>query len=99
IHYRIVTGIEEIEAVVQMQIHVWGDNNVTPLAQLVASIHNGGIVIGAYEGEKLVGFCYGFPGFEHKETYLCSHMLGILPEYRDRGIGKQLKLEQRKWAL
>lgn len=99
IQYRMITEIDQIEEVVELQIKVWGEGNVTPPAQLIATIHNGGVVIGAYEDEKLVGFCYGFPGFEHGETYLCSHMLGILDPYRDRGIGKQLKLAQRSWAL
>ncbi len=31
--------------------------------------------------------------------YLHSHMLGVLPEYRNAGLGRQLKLRQRDDAL
>ena len=31
--------------------------------------------------------------------YLHSHMLGVLPDYRDAGIGRRLKLRQREEAL
>ncbi|MEJ8545666.1 hypothetical protein [Brevibacillus borstelensis] len=99
IRYQVITDIAGIEAVVSLQEAIWGNGSITPLAQLIASIHNGGVVIGAFAEEQLTGFCYGFPGFRQGETYLCSHMLGMLPAYRDYGIGKRLKLEQRLWAL
>ncbi|USG64056.1 GNAT family N-acetyltransferase [Brevibacillus ruminantium] len=97
--YRVISEIEEIREVVSLQRAIWGEDSVTPLAQLLAVKNNGGVLIGAYDGERLVGFCYGFAGFQQGEAYLCSHMLGILPEYRDDGIGQRLKLEQRIWAL
>src|SRR5699024_4480105 len=39
-----------------------------------------------------------FPGYQGKEVYLCSHMLGIDPAYRSQGIGEQLKWEQQRIA-
>ena len=46
----------------------------------------------------MVGFSYGFTGFSNGQTYLCSHMLGVHPEYQLMGIGKLLKDEQMKTA-
>ncbi len=41
---------------------------------------------GAYDGERMVGFCSPFPGIKPGgRPYLHSHMLGVLPEYRNAG--------------
>jgi predicted GNAT superfamily acetyltransferase len=97
--YRPLSSVNEIRKVVRLQESVWGQETITSLTQMVAAIHHGGCVIGAFDGERLVGFCYGFPGFRNGQAYLVSHMLAIEPEYRDQGIGFRLKLEQRTWAL
>lgn len=97
--YKRIEQLEDIDKVVELQAEIWSPDIVSPKPQLLASVHNGGIVIGAYDGEKLVGFCYGFPGYKDGEAYLVSHMTGILPGYQNSGIGYQLKLQQREWAI
>lgn len=97
--YKKIEDLKEIDKVVDIQAKIWGKDTVSPKPQLIASIHHGGIVIGAFDGEKLVGFCYGFPGFKDGETYLISHMAGILEGYQNGGIGFQLKVKQRDWAM
>jgi predicted GNAT superfamily acetyltransferase len=99
ITYKRIEESEDVNKVVKLQAEIWGPDVVTPQPQLTASIHHGGIVIGAIAGEQLVGFCYGFAGFTDGETYLISHMAGILPEYQNTGIGYQLKIMQREWAI
>jgi predicted GNAT superfamily acetyltransferase len=51
----------------------------------------------------MVGFCLAVPGFHGTSNeagrYLHSHMLAVLPEYRRAGVGRRLKLEQRRDAL
>ena len=60
----------------------------------------GGQVLGAFDGERMVGFCIAIPGLKPGGvTYLHSHMLGVTAPYRDRGVGRQLKLAQREEAL
>ena len=59
----------------------------------------GGQVIGAFDGESLVGFALAIPGIFHGQSYLHSYMLGVNPGYRNRGIGRRLKLSQRDEAL
>lgn len=94
--------MKDLEEVVALQENVWGNVSIVPVSHLIAAIHNGGIVFGAVEQEsdRIVGFCYGFPGFHPTEgSYLYSHMLAIHPDFRNYGIGRQLKWAQRKWAL
>jgi len=69
-----------------------------PLHQALATIKNGGLILGAYMGEKMVGFTYSFPGFAAGRFYLCSHLLAVLPPYRGKNIGELLKQEQAKLA-
>ncbi|MGG1661157.1 GNAT family N-acetyltransferase [Brevibacillus sp. NRS-1366] len=99
IHYAVVTEAVSMREVEELQTIVWGNSTISPTPQLVASVHNGGVVIGAYDQDKLVGFCYGFAGYKHGSVSLCSHMMGILPQYRDLNIGYQLKQQQRLWAI
>ncbi|WP_442595702.1 GNAT family N-acetyltransferase [Neobacillus sp. D3-1R] len=99
ITYKKIEDLKDIEQVVKLQAEVWGTDVVSPLPQLVASIHHGGVVIGAFSDNQLVGFCYGFAGFKDKEVYLISHMAGILQDYQNAGIGYQLKIQQRAWAI
>ena len=48
----------------------------------------------------MAGFLLSIPGLKPGGgTYLHSHMLGVLPEYRNRGLGRLLKLKQREDAL
>ncbi|SDD05161.1 Predicted acetyltransferase, GNAT superfamily [Paenibacillus sp. UNCCL117] len=99
VQYRLVTDVGELRDVVGLQHKVWGPEPVTSMQQMRAAILHGGSVIGAFCEGSLVGFCYGFIGYDGKEPYVGSHMMGIHPEYRDRGIGMRLKLEQRLWAM
>ncbi len=39
------------------------------------------------------------PGYREGKSYLHSHMLAVLPEYRNAGLGRKLKLAQRDDAL
>ena len=59
----------------------------------------GGQVLGAWDGSKLIGYALADPGLRDGRPYFHSHMLAVAPEYRNRGIGKMLKLAQREDAL
>lgn len=98
IHYHLIDQIEDIKEVVRFQKEIWGVDNITPLPHLVAAIHNGGMIYGAYEKKQLVGFCYGFAGSRDSQKVLVSHMMAILPEFRNRQIGEKLKFLQKEWA-
>lgn len=53
----------------------------------------------AYDGGRPVGFCYGFPARKRGNVWLHSHVLAVLPAYRGRDLGFQIKLAQRQAAL
>ncbi|UQZ76649.1 hypothetical protein C2I17_20035 [Niallia circulans] len=96
---REVTEKAEIQLVVSLQDSIWGRTNTTPYPFLVASIHNGGMIIGAFLKEELVGFCYSFPGFHQKEIYLVSHMMAVKAKDRNAGLGFKMKVKQKEMAL
>jgi len=105
-------GFEEFSACVQLQVEVWGygDRDVVPRRVFIVSKQIGGQVMGAFDtslpgaspegaAENLVGFAMSLPGITQGRPYLHSHMLAVNPEYRNRGIGRRLKLFQREEAL
>lgn len=94
---RTLHSSNEMKLVQQLEEEVW-QMSAIPIHQTVTAAKNGGIMLGAFHQEKLVGFSYGFAGFNNGKTYLCSHMLGIHPEYQDQGIGAKLKQEQKRVA-
>lgn len=96
---RSLSLIEELEQVRVLESAIWGENDSIPTHQTLTAVKNGGIVLGAYDHQKLVGFQYSFPGFDGNKLYLCSHMLGIDQAYRNKGIGNLLKIAQREEAL
>ena len=108
IFVRPLVAIEEFQAVEALQRAVWpgSELDVVPLHLLTTIAHNGGLVLGAYHGERLVGFLMGFLGTDEGPsdrpalTRLkhCSHQLGVLPQYRDQNVGYQLKLAQRDFV-
>ena len=95
--YKRLLDIEEMKLIQSIEQQVWNAMS-TPIHQTYTAAKNGGLVLGAYHGDELIGFQYSFPGFKDGKSYLCSHMLGILPAYRKSGVGKELKLYQRKLA-
>lgn len=91
--------IEEIQAV------IWpGDKHeIVPVHMFQAAINNGGLVLGAFSNNRMIGFLFGFPGLfsSHGEMKMkhCSHMLGVHPDWRDSGLGFALKCTQRQFVL
>jgi predicted GNAT superfamily acetyltransferase len=94
-------GIEEFQRCVELQQEIWGeaDLEVEPATLFVVASETGGQVLGAFDGERLVGFTLAIVGFVEGRVFLHSHMTGVLEEYRDRGVGRALKLFQREDAL
>jgi predicted GNAT superfamily acetyltransferase len=96
-----LTTLEHFERCVVLQVEVWGysDGDVIPRRVFVVAERIGGQVIGAFEGDTLVGFAMSLPGYRDGMSYLHSHMLAVLPQYRNAGIGRGLKLAQRDDAI
>ena len=100
---KIIDSPEEMTAVEELQRAVWpgSETDVVPAHMFIAAIHNGGLVIGAYVDNQLIGFVFGFPGLDSTpdgpRPKHCSHMMGIHPQHRDSGVGFVLKRAQ--WQM
>jgi predicted GNAT superfamily acetyltransferase len=107
--YRDLTTLEEFAAVVELERRIWGPgyNEVVPVPILAVTVRRGGILIGAFDrvsereasAERLVGFVYSFAGLKDGKPMQWSHMLGVIPELRNDGIGRRLKALQRERAI
>lgn len=101
IQIRPLKTIDELKAVEELQLAVWGcsEREVLPSLALIPLMDIGGVVVGAFEDQKLVGFVVGFPGLQAGTAILHSDMLAVKAEYRSSGLGYKLKLAQRNAAL
>ena len=95
---RTLHSVEELEEVRRLETIVWSFDDSVPVNQSMAVVKNGGFILGAFYEDQLIAFQYSFPGFDGKKVYLVSQSLGIHPDFRKRGIGERLKMEQRKTA-
>src|ERR1700733_7523631 len=101
VEMRSLTSLEHFERCVTLQLEVWGynDGDVIPRRMFVVAQRIGGQVIGAFDGDTIVGFAMSLPGYRNGYPYLHSHMLAVLPEYRNAGLGRRLKLAQLDDAI
>ena len=99
---RELTAHHEFREAVRLQGIIWGfeDVDMLPVRLFVVASRIGGQVLGAFDGDGMVGFCIAIPGVKRDGgAYLHSHMLGVLAEYRNTGVGRALKMAQRDDAL
>lgn len=96
-----LTELTQFDECVALQDAVWGYDDSARMSQKVflLAAHIGGQVLGAFEGETLVGYAMSLPGVRDGFPYLHSHHLAVLPEWRNAGVGRGLKLAQREDAL
>lgn len=93
--------LDEFHRCVDLQREIWGEKDleVEPATMFVVAQHTGGQVLGAFDGDELVGYTLAVVGLHGAMPYLHSHMTGVRGEYRNRGVGRLLKLFQRDEAL
>jgi predicted GNAT superfamily acetyltransferase len=100
---RDIERVSEMSKLVELEKEVWGvdDRDLTPLSMLIATKEVGAIITGAFDGETLVGFVYGFVGYENagEPLVIHSHMLAVRPACRNFNLGYKLKLAQRERAM
>lgn len=99
IEIKRVNSLDDLREVQRVEEAVWQGQASIPIHQYYTAVENGGIIIGAYDHDKLIGFSYGFSGYRNGFTYLCSHMLAFEDSYRKNGLGKHLKERQKEEAL
>ena len=103
--------MEQYQTCERLQQTIWRSDpvEVIPAHLLITAQRHGGLVLGVFDGTgEMIGCLFGFAGrvaldnpaavggpiWQH-----CSHFMGIVPEWRGRGVGYRLKLAQREWAL
>jgi predicted GNAT superfamily acetyltransferase len=93
--------LEEVQAAFTLQKEVWNfsDAELVPVRMFVVASKIGGQVIGAFDRNDLIAFALALPGIRHGHFYLHSQMLAVRQEYRNGGLGRQMKLYQREDAL
>ena len=93
--------LDEFHACVALEREIWGEQDleVEPAATFVVATQTGGQVLGAFDGTRLIGYTLAVVGLRNGGHYLHSHMTGVDRDYRDRGVGRMLKLLQRDEAL
>lgn len=98
IEFRELRTAAELAPLPVLESRVWGaQGELVAVNMLVATISEGGMAIGAFDGDRLVGSVYGFA--THEPHVLHSHYLAVDPDYRGSGLGVALKHRQREWCL
>lgn len=99
---RAISTIPEFEEAVRLQKIIWGFEDIELLPRRLFVVANkvGGQTMAGFDGMRMVAFLIAIPGLKGDGShFLHSHMLGTLAEYRDKGLGRLLKLKQREEAL
>ena len=97
IHFRDAESIADYEQCVEIQNRIW--EIAVPAVELITIHRYGGVCIGAFDGDTMIGFVCGIVAREEDRVFHHSHMLAVVPEYRSRRIGETLKWKQRDRVL
>jgi predicted GNAT superfamily acetyltransferase len=99
---RECTSIDELDNCVHLQREVFGlpDLEISPRRHLIVSRQAGGWTLGAFVGQRLVGFVHHLAAVRNgNEVFGYSHMMAVDREYQNKGVGARLKWSQRARAL
>jgi predicted GNAT superfamily acetyltransferase len=102
IEIRKIDKIIDFFGITEVQKQVWINCPLVITSPHLVKVHvdMGALVLGAYAPDgQVVGFVYSFPGHRRGEQMHWSHMLGVIPDHRRKGLGKLLKLRQRAEIL
>jgi chorismate synthase len=90
---------DDYDACVRLQRATWGEEfaDYVPASLLKIVQLVGGVTVGAFTpDDRLIGFVFGLTGVRDGRLIHWSHMLAVQREYRDRGLGRRLKEQQRE---
>lgn len=90
---------EDYEACGNTMKEIWQftERDVIPLHLLKPLNDQGGLVLGAFENDEMIGILVGFLAYYKGILHHHSHVTGVLHKYK--GVGYQLKQKQRDFAL
>jgi predicted GNAT superfamily acetyltransferase len=107
---RPLKTLDDCHAAEEVQRAAWdsADIDIAPLHVMLTMAKNGGVALGAFAQDQLVGFVLGFLGTSNRygaeapavvKLKHCSHQLGVRPDWQSRGVGYALKVAQREAVL
>ena len=99
---RMLSGVAEQNLARRIFDEVWPTDEGTQITAnlLQALVHNGTYISGAFMGDEIVAAAFAFPGRDsHGHFHLHSHMAAVKEQFRNLGIGSQIKWHQRAWAM
>jgi predicted GNAT superfamily acetyltransferase len=101
ITYKQLKTLEELRPCENVQEAVWGFNplDTIPARFMLVVRKHGGFAMGAFDEDFMIGFVFGVAAIHYGRPSQHSHMLAVLPEYRNQNIGFKLKIAQREDAL
>jgi threonine synthase len=97
---RVLTTSDDFAGCEQLQREAFGfdEREVTPREVLGVIQEAGGLVIGLFDGNKLVAFSSALLGKDSQGLYLHSDLAAVQPNLQSQGLGRALKEAQRKFA-
>lgn len=105
---RPLTTLDELQAAETLQRQVWdAPSTVIYQPMLISLVRNGGAVLGAFKEDRLIGILIGYLGMESPDAdrpamanlKLVSQRMAIAPDFRNSGLGYEMKLAQRRFAM
>ena len=98
---RACSGLSEFATCIEIERAVWGsaDVDVVPLPLFVVAAETGGQVLGAFAGDRMIGFTLAIAGVHGRKPFLHSHMTAVLRPFRNQRAARKLKQIQRQEAL
>ncbi|MCA1643659.1 MAG: GNAT family N-acetyltransferase [Acidobacteria bacterium] len=98
---RDCTTVGEFDACVRLQREVFAlpDIEISPRRHLIVTRGAGGWTLGAFSGERLVGFVHHLAAVYGDRVGGYSHMMAVAVEFQNRGLGARLKWAQRARSL
>jgi predicted GNAT superfamily acetyltransferase len=96
---RELSSLEDARAAAVLLDSIWGGQSVITPELLRAMGTHGGLVLGAFRGDTLVGAQMGFVGLVEGRPLVHSHVTGVTPDEQGAGVGFALKIGQRDWCL
>lgn len=99
IEIRHCRSLPEYEECLRLEQLTWGTGILVPTAIFLVAQETGGQILGAFAGREMVGFTLALAGIHEGRPFLHSHMTAVIEPYRDKGVGRSLKLFQRQDAL
>jgi len=98
---REIRDLETVELILEAQgvlDAIRGAQRVIDAGTLRALQQSGNYAVGFFDDGRMVGASVAFFG-EPSTRSMHSHITALLPEFRGRGWGRELKEHQRQWAL